>query len=155
MSENNYEPTSVGKNADKVDSQIENLIVRRRRYLLIVTALLDDCENKLHIVPSDETRYLFPMMNLWKNHELNRWLCTARVGDFSEKHFLQVIGWMYDHMVLLNGVSKTDIARCLLASRCLRDNRTVEAVRTGLSRRLPNRIETILRNIVTLNPVIR
>jgi len=152
MSGMNYKLTAVGKDADKVDSLIESLIENRRRYLCIVTALLDDYEHKRNIVPSDETRYLFPMMNLWKNYEFNKWINESRGGGLSEKHVLQTLGWMYDHLILMNGVSKTDIAKCLLASGCLRDYSSIEGIRTGMSKRIPSNIDLLFKRIVPLNP---
>jgi hypothetical protein len=152
MSGMNYKLTAVGKDADKVDSLIESLIENRRRYLCIVTALLDDYEHKRNIVPSDETRYLFPMMNLWKNYEFNKWINESRGGGLSEKHVLQTIGWMYDHLILMNGVSKTDIAKCLLASGCLRDYSCVGAIRANITKRVPNNNDALIRSVVTLEP---
>ncbi len=153
MSEPNYKPTAVGKNADKVGSLIENLIENRRRYLCIVTALLDDSEHKRNIVPSDETKFLYPMIILWNNYHFNKWINKSSSGRLSEKHVLQTIGWMYDHLILMNGVSKTDIAKCLLESGCLRNFNSVEGIRTAMSKQIPSYIKSLLKRIVPLNPL--
>ncbi len=131
--------------------QIENLIEERRRYINIIGALLDDFENKRNIVPRDETIYLFPMMNLWKNEKIVKWLFKSRNGGLCEKHILQIIGWMYDHLILLNGVSKRDIAKCLLESGALMDYKNIESIRVNLSQKTPKYIDALLKEGVTQN----
>lgn len=128
-------------------SQTGNLNERRIRFFSIMIPLLENCENEHLIKYSDEQVFLHLLVGLWENNYLNRWLCKSRSTDFSEMHVLQTIGWMYDHMILLNKVSKTHIAHLLQASNTLRNFKSAETIRTNLSKPVPKFVDSVLKSI--------